>query len=81
MLGKGVDVSDGMNERIVHVLAKIGADFGYEGNAAAAHGFGTDERETFLNTGKNEDVALSHEFRNVAAMAENAHTGIRELCS
>jgi hypothetical protein len=81
VLREGIDVSDRMNESVVHVPAKIGTGFGYERNAAAAHGFGTDESETFLDTGENKDVALAHEIRDIVPMAENANTGVRELRS
>ena len=76
MLGQRLYITGNMYECVLLMDAEFGAGSRNERNAAAGHGLEADQRQTFLKTRQDEQIATSHEVGNVRPIPKNLNAGM-----
>ena len=71
-------VSYTMDKRIFHMRAYRARGLRYEQDAPAAPCFCGYEGTSFLDAGKNQDIAFPHQFRDVVPMPEDTDAWVRK---
>src|SRR5271156_1742948 len=78
VLRQGVDVPDGMHERVAHVLTDVCTRFRNQRHAAATDRLYAYQPKAFFDAWQNEQVAITHQFRNIFPVSEYFNARMRQ---